>query len=99
MPIWTLITQRLQGQSLLSRIVMIIVLILAVAAGFAFLAFAFGFILVLAACLAVWIMWQRWRIRRKLRQAGYDLRRPANKQTYLQADYEVIQENEPRNKT
>ena len=76
------------GSSWLARIGAALALGLAVVAGLALSAFFFGFFLILAALVAIWLGWQRWRIRKHLRKNP-----PSTGQAVIiQGEYEVIEE-------
>ena len=76
------------GSSWLARIGAALALGLAVVGGLALSAFFFGFFLILAALVAAWLGWQRWRLRKHLRK------NPAqnNQAVIIQGEYEVLEE-------
>jgi len=78
---------------LLARIGAGLALLLAIVAGLALSAFFFGFFLIIAALLALWLGWQRWRIRKHLRKRGQTQQGQA---VIIQGEYEVIDEADNR---
>lgn len=84
------------GGSWLSRIGAAIVLAVAIIVGAALSAFLFGFFLVLAAVAGLWLWWQQWRIKRKLRRraaSGTSAHGTRGHETrVIQGEYEVVHE-------
>lgn len=82
--------------SWLSRIGAAVVLVVALIVGAALSAFLFGFFLVLAAVAGLWLWWQQWRIRRKLRRraaSGASAHGARGHETrVIQGEYEVVHE-------
>lgn len=92
------------GGGWLSRVGAAVVLAVAIIVGAALSAFLFGFFLVLAAVAGLWLWWQQWRIKRKLRRraaSGASAHGTRGHETrVIQGEYEVVDEEtvhrEPR---
>lgn len=86
--------------SWLSRIGAAAVLAVAIIVGAALSAFLFGFFLVLAAVAGLWLWWQQWRLKRKLRRraaAGASAHTTREYETrVIQGEYEVVDEETAR---
>lgn len=62
----------------------------AIVAGLALSAFFLGFFLVLAALIAMWVGWQRWKIKKHLRRQAAE--RGNNNPAVIQGEYEVVED-------
>ncbi len=73
----------------LSKLVAGLVLVAAIVAGVALSAFFFGFFLVLAAVMGLWVWWQQWRLRRRMRRHAGQTRTQTHRKV-IQGEYEVV---------
>ena len=73
----------------LSKLVAGLTLVAAIVAGVALSAFFFGFFLVLAAVMGLWIWWQQWRLKRRMRRYA-DQTRSQTHRKVIQGEYEVV---------